>query len=441
MINNSPAILEVFHYVGILSGCIAAYMLLFISRGNALLKRLLVSLITFFCISFIVVICRHKEPTLDLIILPRTFLPPQYIFPPLLYLYFQTFIQDATKLPKNAWIHFLPIGMHLLYIAPLLAEITLGEMTWAHILSLKDNPDKQFSFGPVPNQVHTLLRIMVEIVYFALILKNYKSHSFSSFILSNKDVYPVSINWIKYYFWIVAIAVVFDLLRNIQFLTPDMITASDPRDTLTWLTDISFLGLLVYLLINPVILLGLPHFLPHNSVYSYARKGEKPTPVLKHHNTRQNSTPSTDNDIIQPVSEYEGCLSMHIPPAYLEGHFPSDSEHQKILHLIDRIDCFVQENQPFIHPSWNMDMLSKELSVPKHHLIYVFSQVLQYSYVDYRNELRVRYAQQALRNGINEYQTIESIGYESGFPSRATFFAVFKKQTGKTPGQFLESLK
>jgi AraC-like DNA-binding protein len=77
--------------------------------------------------------------------------------------------------------------------------------------------------------------------------------------------------------------------------------------------------------------------------------------------------------------------------------------------------------------------------VPKHHLLFIFSQVLHYSFVDYRNELRVKHARQALQKGINEYKTIESIGMDSGFPSRATFFSVFKKQTGISPGQYAEN--
>lgn len=440
MTNHLPFVFEGILSVGILTGCIASYMLLVISKGNILLNRLLVSLIAIICLLYILLLNSQESPMIDLTFLVRTFFPLHYVLSPLFYLYFRTFIQDDERLSRQDWVHFLPLGLHFLYISPLLGEILVGEVTWAHILSSVDVTDKQLAYGLIPNKVHTLLRMTVSMVYFGLMWKKFMSPVFSDFIVRNRDVYPFAIRWIRYYFWVSILLGIFSLLLKIQFLIPGMAPANDHRSVMTWMVVISFVGLFIYLIFNPVILFGLPHFLPPDTGTRDAKKDATLPSAPKHTETRPENAPSLVTEIGQAVSPYTGYLQMHIPPAYLEGHFPAGSEHHKILLLIDRIDRNVQDRQPYTQPSWNMDMLSKELGVPKHHLLYIFSHVLQCSFVDYRNELRVKHAQQALRNGISEYQTIESIGRDSGFPSRATFFSVFKKMTGMTPGQYLDSL-
>ena len=47
--------------------------------------------------------------------------------------------------------------------------------------------------------------------------------------------------------------------------------------------------------------------------------------------------------------------------------------------------------------------------------------------------MRVEQAKNLLTNSNYEKYTIASIGLESGFNSKSTFFTVFKKHTGSTP--------
>ena len=85
-------------------------------------------------------------------------------------------------------------------------------------------------------------------------------------------------------------------------------------------------------------------------------------------------------------------------------------------------------------------MLSKALQVPQHHVIYIFKIVLKKSFVDFRNDLRINYVLDAIKTGKLKHLTIEAISIEAGFASRTTFYAVFKKHVGITPGQYLNEL-
>jgi AraC-like DNA-binding protein len=50
----------------------------------------------------------------------------------------------------------------------------------------------------------------------------------------------------------------------------------------------------------------------------------------------------------------------------------------------------------------------------------------------------VEYAKKALKKDENRLLTIESIGEASGFKSKSSFNAAFKKFTGQTPSDYLK---
>jgi len=431
MSSHLPFFFELSLSLVVIMGSIVVYILLVISNGNMLLNRLLASMTIFICINYILIAYSQEDTKTDLTFLLRTFFPLHYFIGPIIFLYFRTFIQDETHLSKKDLVHFLPIALHLLYISPLVSDIVQGKVTWAQLLLSGQGPTKQIAYGSIPNQVHSILRITISIMYLGLLWKKYLSSTFSRFIAHNKNLYPYATRWIKYYLWMATILGITSILLKAQFLIHGIEPDNNHRNLLTWMITFSFLGMLLYPIINPIVLLGLPHFSQSLTESRNLKKQETSTsPTIQNTAHPENTS---------PVSPDSNFLHLHISPEYLQGHYPHGSEHQKILLLIDRIERHVNDKQPYTQPKWNMDVLSRELDVPKHHLLFIFSQVLQYSFVDYRNELRVKYAQQALQKGINEYKTIESIGLDSGFPSRATFFSVFKKQTGMTPGQYAES--
>ena len=424
--------------LGVIAAFIVCYILLVISKGNLLLKRLLVGLTASICLLFILIGYSRDHALTDLTFLPQTFFPLHYIIPPLFFLYFRTFIRDENRLSKNDLVHLLPLGLHLLYISPLILDILLGEVTWAHLLSSGQGPEKQIAFGPIPNNVHTLMRITVSIAYLGLMWKYYLSSSFSDFIVHNKDLFPKSILWIKFFVWVITLLGISGVLLKAEFLIPGLELENDHRRFLTWMIIFSFLGMLLYLILKPVILFGLPHFLTIGEGDQNVKKVKTANSPTVDILTLSENTHSEVIENRPPDSIHNNFLRLRILPQYFHENYPNRSEHQKILMLIDRIDHHVEDQKPYTKSDWNMHQLSKELNIPKYHLLFIFSQVLKYSFVDYRNELRVKHAQQLLRKGTNVYQTIESIGLDAGFPSRATFFSVFKKLTEMTPEKYVE---
>jgi YesN/AraC family two-component response regulator len=59
---------------------------------------------------------------------------------------------------------------------------------------------------------------------------------------------------------------------------------------------------------------------------------------------------------------------------------------------------------------------------------------------DFINGYRVKAVKESFLRGEQIQTSLEGIGYRNGFNSKATFFRAFKKHTGKTPAEFLQSL-
>ena len=96
------------------------------------------------------------------------------------------------------------------------------------------------------------------------------------------------------------------------------------------------------------------------------------------------------------------------------------------------------DKELFLDPNITLQKMAKELNVPKHVLSQYLNDKLRKSFSTFINELRVEKAKEFLQTKTNF--TIESIGYESGFNSKSTFFTAFKKLTGQTPSEYQKGI-
>jgi len=120
-----------------------------------------------------------------------------------------------------------------------------------------------------------------------------------------------------------------------------------------------------------------------------------------------------------------------------EPHFEAD-----YLNLIrESSTSCMGELQPFLQSEFNLAQLSVLIHVPVHHLAYYFREVKKQTFNDFRNEWRVEYAKNLIREGKSTDLTLEAIGLLSGFSSRNTFLNGFKKLEGISPLAFLTQIK
>ncbi|SDL38061.1 helix-turn-helix domain-containing protein [Pedobacter antarcticus] len=110
---------------------------------------------------------------------------------------------------------------------------------------------------------------------------------------------------------------------------------------------------------------------------------------------------------------------------------------QKTITIIEQKLSIIVEKELFLNPNFTLEEAAKELKLTKHILSQYVNEILGKSFSNLIKEYRVEKAKKLLETEKN--YTIESLGYDSGFNSKSTFFIAFKKITGLTPAEYQKS--
>jgi AraC-like DNA-binding protein len=114
---------------------------------------------------------------------------------------------------------------------------------------------------------------------------------------------------------------------------------------------------------------------------------------------------------------------------YKNKLIPAETQEKIELNL-----SLIAEKELFVNPNFTLEEAAKELKVTKHILSQYLNETLGKSFSNLVNEYRIEKAKELLRT--EKSNTVESIGYDSGFNSKSTFFTTFKKITGQTPTEY-----
>jgi AraC-like DNA-binding protein len=300
-----------------------------------------------------------------------------------------------------------------------------------------------FNFGPIPDTFHVIFRLSLMLFYSFLCWNCYFSKKYRDFLERNKSNYPSAQRWIFFYLITITSNSIFSIIMKskIFFLNSKSVLYSG--DLISFCLLLGFDLLFAYAVFHPEILFGMPHFnrlnQPTSSENMLARSSLLGRLIRKQTNriliTEQNETEESEDAVtlVTVVSETEEPL---LQPEIMQDEKAETEVDESVRKLITEMETYILLNQPYRQQEFNIASISEALKVPQHHIAYIFKHVLKKSFVDYRNELRVNHAIESIREGKHQDITIEAIGTDAGFSSRATFFAVFKKLTGKTPGQF-----
>lgn len=106
----------------------------------------------------------------------------------------------------------------------------------------------------------------------------------------------------------------------------------------------------------------------------------------------------------------------------------------KLLELMDK-------ERPYLDPKLKLTDLADMLSLNTVLLSAVINEGTGKNFNDFINEYRVNEFKTRVESGDHQNFTLLALAYDSGFNSKSTFNAIFKKVTGVTPNQFKNKVR
>lgn len=99
--------------------------------------------------------------------------------------------------------------------------------------------------------------------------------------------------------------------------------------------------------------------------------------------------------------------------------------------ILKKLNKLIMENNLFKDPTIKVSVLANLIDMQSYKLSSVLNQTCQMNFNTFINQYRVNYMKTILKETDSmENYTIDGLAQEAGFPSRSTFYKVFKKETG-----------
>ncbi len=102
-----------------------------------------------------------------------------------------------------------------------------------------------------------------------------------------------------------------------------------------------------------------------------------------------------------------------------------------------KIETLIQEEKLYQNPELTLTDLAKKLETNASIISKTINQGFQMNFNDCINNYRIEAVKNSFTNGEHKKSTLLGIAYDCGFNSKATFNRAFKKNTGKTPKEYL----
>ncbi len=114
------------------------------------------------------------------------------------------------------------------------------------------------------------------------------------------------------------------------------------------------------------------------------------------------------------------------------------NENTKLESLLNKI---MQEQKPYFDEELTLSKLASYLNTTEKKLSKLLNQHINTTFYSFVNTYRLEEFKRRVQDDSFKDITIEGIAYECGFKSKASFYRLFKKETGLSPSEYKKSLK
>lgn len=107
--------------------------------------------------------------------------------------------------------------------------------------------------------------------------------------------------------------------------------------------------------------------------------------------------------------------------------------------LCQKLKLVMETQRPYLNPDLHLQQLADLLDIREKELSELLNTGLNTSFYNFINQYRIEAVKAMLLDPQKQHLTNFAIAQEAGFSSRSTFFNLFKKYEGMTPGAFKKS--
>ena len=314
---------------------------------------------------------------------------------PIIFFYTQSLLNPSFKFSKKEALHILPGLLYLIYI---IAIWIYDQFIFGDYYFYENGMDKDFE------QWYQKLGLLSMIVYFILSIRYYNVYKKLMFqVVSYAD--SVLFKWIQTYLIAFLVMLLLPLVFDgIGYFFPEIKSYQG-----SWWFYLFFSIVMYYIAIT-----GYSN--PTNATIPFKMSFFDKSPILL---LDHNST----NDLETSIDIQYETLEKAVSP---------ETELWK-----SKIETLIQEEKLYQNPELTLTDLAKKLETNVSVISKTINQGFQMNFNDYINNFRIEAVKISLSNGEHKKSTLLGIAYDCGFNSKATFNRAFKKNTGKTPKEYI----
>jgi AraC-like DNA-binding protein len=138
----------------------------------------------------------------------------------------------------------------------------------------------------------------------------------------------------------------------------------------------------------------------------------------------------------------EAAKNIKLPVEHIEGRKKYKrsgltSEHSR--DIVKKLDKEVKSHKLFLNPQLTLSDLAEAIDESTNTVSQALNENLGKNYYEYINSFRLDNFVELYKDPRYNQFTMLAVAYESGFNSKSTFNAYFKKSTGKSPREYFKS--
>ena len=327
------------------------------------------------------------------------YIPFQHLFflGPIIFFYTQSLLNPVFKLSTKDYLHLLP-GM--IYLIILLSFWIYDTFIFKGYYFYESQTDKDFdSWYQYSGFISMTIYLGLSLRYY------YKYKKLIVQVASNAD--DLLFKWIRNYLLaflaMICIRLLFAILSN---FFPELESYKG-----TWWFFLMFSIILYYITIT-----GYSNAVISKIAFKLSVLNNQPIYLL-------HTTKVVEETIID-----------------IEHEIFQDEINPEIEHWKSKIETIIKKERLYRNSELTLTELAKKLETNASVISKTINQGFQMNFNDCINNYRVEAVKNCLANGEHKKSTLLGIAYDCGFNSKATFNRSFKKNTGKTPKEFIETI-